>query len=64
MIDFTVDRNEFKQNLRMSGSNILVSHPKKLLEKKSDYVVILPWNIKDEIIEQNQHIREWNGNLS
>lgn len=61
MIDFTVDRNKNKQNLRMSGSNIPVSDPSKLEEEKPDYVVILPWNLKNEIMEQNQHIRDWDG---
>lgn len=61
IIEFTVDRNKEKHRLRMSGSNIPVYDVEKISEEKPDYLVILPWNLKKEIIFQNEYIRTWNG---
>lgn len=60
-IDYTVDRSPHKQGLFLPGTQIPVHHPDKIRETKPDYVLILPWNIKDEIIEQMSHIRSWGG---
>lgn len=60
-IDFTVDRNPHKQGCYLPGSRIPIYHPDKLKEGRPDYVVILPWNIRDEIIEQVSYIRDWGG---
>lgn len=60
-IKFTVDRNPLKQNTYLPGSRIPVFHPDKIREFRPDYVVILPWNIKDEIIQQESKIRDWGG---
>ena len=60
-IDFVVDLNVQKQGKLLPGSHIPVISPKKLTELKPDYLVILPWNLADEIIEQQQGIREWGG---
>lgn len=60
-IKFTVDRNPLKQNTYLPGSRIPVFHPDKIREFRPDYVVILPWNIKDEIIQQESDIRDWGG---
>ena len=60
-IDFVVDLNIQKQGKLLPGSHIPVISPKKLTELKPDYLVILPWNLADEIIEQQQGIREWGG---
>lgn len=60
-IEFTVDRNPHKQGLLLPGTRIPVLHPDRLLERKPDYVLILPWNIQDEIIAQLAGIREWGG---
>jgi 2-polyprenyl-3-methyl-5-hydroxy-6-metoxy-1,4-benzoquinol methylase len=51
-IDYTVDRNHHKQGLYLPGSHILIVEPGKIRETKPDYVFILPWNLKDEIMEQ------------
>lgn len=60
-IDYTVDRNPNKHGYFLPGSLIPIYHPDKIRETKPDYVFILPWNLKDEIIEQISYIREWGG---
>jgi SAM-dependent methyltransferase len=61
LIQYTVDRSPYKQGRFLPGSHIPIFHPDRILETKPDYVIILPWNLKDEIIEQLQFIREWGG---
>ena len=60
-IEYTVDRSAYKQGRFLPGTRIPIYHPDRLLETKPDYVVILPWNLKDEIMEQMHCIREWGG---
>ncbi len=60
-LDFTVDRNPYKQGMFLPGTHIPIYHPDKIAEAKPDYVFILPWNFKDEIMEQMAYIREWGG---
>jgi len=61
LIEYTVDRSPYKQGRFLPGSRIPIFHPDRIRETKPDYVVILPWNLKDEIIQQLQYIREWGG---
>jgi SAM-dependent methyltransferase len=61
MIQFTVDRSPYKQGRFLPGTHIPIYHPARIRETKPDYVVIFPWNLKDEIIEQLQFVREWGG---
>jgi C-methyltransferase C-terminal domain/Putative zinc binding domain/Methyltransferase domain len=61
LIRFTVDRNPHKQGRHLPGTHIPIYHPDRIRETKPDYVLILPWNLKDEIMNQLQFIREWNG---
>ena len=61
LIPFVVDKNPAKQNKYMPGSRIPIKTPEKLQEYKPDYVLILPWNIADEIKHQLSFIREWGG---
>ncbi len=61
LIEYTVDRSPFKQGRFLPGSHIPIYHPDRIRDTKPDYVVILPWNLKDEIMEQLQFIREWGG---
>jgi 2-polyprenyl-3-methyl-5-hydroxy-6-metoxy-1,4-benzoquinol methylase len=61
MIDYTVDRSPHKQGHFLPGTRIPIYGPEKIRETKPDYVVILPWNLKDEIVQQMAHIREWGG---
>jgi SAM-dependent methyltransferase len=60
-IDYTVDRSPYKQGKYTPGTHIPIHHPDKIRETKPDYVFILPWNLKDEIVEQLAYIREWGG---
>lgn len=60
-LDYTVDRNPMKQNTFLPGSRIPVYKPEKIAETRPDYVLILPWNLKDEIMQQLDHIRTWGG---
>lgn len=59
LIEFTVDRSPYKQGRFLPGSHIPIYHPDRIRETKPDYVVILPWNLKDEIMQQLSFIREW-----
>jgi hypothetical protein len=61
LIGYTVDRSPFKQGRHLPGSRIPIYKPDHIRETKPDYVVILPWNLKDEIIEQLSYIRAWGG---
>lgn len=60
-LDYTVDRSPHKQNKYLPGTHIPIKNPDKIKEDKPDYVLILPWNLKDEIMEQMSYIREWGG---
>lgn len=60
-IEYTVDRSPHKQGCYLPGSRIPIYHPDRIKETKPDYVVILPWNIKEEIIAQMSHVRQWGG---
>ena len=61
LIEYTVDRSPYKQGRFLPGTHIPIYHPDRIRETKPDYVVILPWNLKDEIMQQLQFIREWGG---
>jgi len=60
-LDYTVDRNPYKQGKFTPGTRIPIYHPDKIKETKPDYLLILPWNLKKEIMTQMTHIREWGG---
>jgi SAM-dependent methyltransferase len=61
LIKYTVDRNVYKQGRHLPGSHIPIYHPDHIRETQPDYVLILPWNLKEEIMQQLQYIREWGG---
>ena len=61
LIGFTVDRNPYKQDRFLPGTHIPILAPDQIVEKRPDYVLILPWNIKTEICAQMGHIRDWGG---
>lgn len=58
-LDYTVDRSPHKQGTFLPGTHIPVHAPERIRETRPDYILILPWNLKDEIIEQMSHVREW-----
>ena len=60
-LDYTVDRSPHKQGLFTPGTHIPVYGPEKVRETKPDYLLILPWNLRDEVMEQMSFIREWGG---
>lgn len=60
-VDYTVDRNPYKQGKYLPGTRIPIFDPQKIAESRPDYVLILPWNFKDEIMAQMSGIRDWGG---
>lgn len=60
-IDYTVDANPHKQGLLLPGTHIPVYAPDRIKETRPDYVLILPWNLKAEIMDQTGYIRDWGG---
>ena len=60
-IEYTVDRNPHKQGRFLPGTRIPIHQPERIFEDRPDYVLILPWNIEDEIISQMGAIRDWGG---
>jgi SAM-dependent methyltransferase len=63
-LDYTVDLSPHKQGQLLPGSHIPVRAPAVLAEDQPDVVLILPWNITDEIVEQLAYIREWGGRFA
>lgn len=61
LLDYTVDRNPYKQGKFTPGTRIPIYPPERIRETKPDYLFLLPWNLKDEIVAQNAFIREWGG---
>ena len=61
ILDFTVDRNPTKQGTYLPGTLIPVLSPEAIAERRPNYVLILPWNIQDEIMRKNAFIRDWGG---
>lgn len=61
LIDYTVDRSPHKQGQFLPGSRLPIYHPDRIRETKPDYLLILPWNLKAEIMQQMAYIREWGG---
>lgn len=60
-LDYTVDRSPHKQGKFLPGTHIPIYSPDRIRETQPDYVLILPWNLREEIMQQNAYIREWGG---
>src|SRR4030095_13588040 len=60
-LEYTVDRNPYKHGKFLPGTHIPISPPERIRETRPDYVLILPWNLKGEIMEQMSYIRSWGG---
>jgi len=61
LIDYVVDLNPHKQGCFLPGSHLPIYPPSRLSETKPDYVLILPWNLQDEIMTQMNYVRAWGG---
>ncbi len=60
-LDYTVDRNPYKQGKFLPGTHIPIYAPEEIAQTRPDFVLILPWNLKDEIVKQLAYIRDWGG---
>ena len=60
-VDYVVDRSPYKQGKFLPGVRIPIYPPEQIRETRPDYLLILPWNLKDEVIKTNAYIREWGG---
>ena len=61
LLEFTVDRNPYKQGQFLPGTRIPIRHPEALEQARPDFILILPWNLTDEIVAQLSNVREWGG---
>jgi hypothetical protein len=61
LVRYTVDRSPHKQGLFLPGSHIPIHSPEHLLGERPDFVLILPWNLREEIVEQMAEVRDWGG---
>lgn len=62
-LDYTVDRNPYKHGKFLPGTHIPVFPPERIRQTRPDYVLVLPWNLRNEIRDQLSFIREWGGRL-
>jgi SAM-dependent methyltransferase len=60
-LDFTVDRNPYKQGRFLPGTHVPIHPPEMIDEARPDLILVLPWNVKDEILAQLAHVRDWGG---
>jgi hypothetical protein len=63
LLDYTVDRNPHRQGLFTPGTHIPIFPPERIAETRPDYIVVLPWNLIDEISAQLEYVREWGARL-
>ena len=63
LLSYTVDRSAFKQGMFLPGTHIPIHAPERLAETRPDYVLILPWNLREEISAQLEYTREWGARL-
>ena len=59
LIDYTVDKNPNKQNLFLPGTHIPIFSPEKIKETKPDFILVLPWNLQDEILNELNYVKSW-----
>jgi SAM-dependent methyltransferase len=62
-IDYVADRSPTKQGKLLPGTRIPIRTPERIRETRPDYVLVLPWNIKDEVAKQLSFVRSWGGRL-
>jgi C-methyltransferase C-terminal domain/Putative zinc binding domain/Methyltransferase domain len=63
LLAYTVDRSPVKQGKFLPGTHIPIYAPERLAETKPDYILVLPWNLRTEITEQLEYVRQWGGRL-
>jgi hypothetical protein len=63
LLAYTVDRSPVKQGKLLPGTHIPIYPPERLAETKPDYVLVLPWNLREEISEQLSYVGDWGGRL-
>jgi C-methyltransferase C-terminal domain/Putative zinc binding domain/Methyltransferase domain len=61
LLPYTVDRNPYKHGKFLPGSHVPIYPPDRIAQTRPDYVLILPWNLREEIASQLEYIREWGG---
>ena len=61
MVDYVVDKSPHKQGRFIPGANVAIHPPSRIFETRPDYVMILPWNISDEVRKEMAGIRQWGG---
>ena len=63
LLSYTVDRSPFKQGKFLPGTHIPIYAPERLAETRPDYILVLPWNLRDEISRQLGYVGSWGGKL-
>ena len=63
LLEYTVDRSPVKQGQFLPGTHIPIHPPERLAQTRPDYILILPWNLREEISAQLSYVREWGGRL-
>jgi hypothetical protein len=63
LLSYTVDRSPYKQGMFLPGTHIPIHAPEKIEQTKPDYVLVLPWNLREEISAQLEYVRSWGGRL-
>lgn len=63
LLHYTVDRSPYKQGMFLPGTHIPIYDPDKLAETRPDYILVLPWNLREEITGQLEYVRSWGGHL-
>ena len=63
LLSYTVDRSPFKQGKFLPGTHIPIYPPERLAQTRPDYILVLPWNLREEISQQLEYVRSWGGQL-
>jgi hypothetical protein len=63
LVAWTVDRSPHKQGRFLPGTHIPIHHPERITQARPDFVLVLPWNLREEITDQLSYVRDWGGRL-
>jgi SAM-dependent methyltransferase len=63
LLAYTVDRSPYKQGRFLPGTHIPIHHPDRIAADRPDYVLVLPWNLREEITHQLRYLRDWGGQV-